>query len=227
MDDDRLELDLRYAAGRNQLAPRFRPVVDVRADSVAGFVVEAAWAHPALGTLGPDRFVPLAERIGLAADLDRWILDRACAEVAAWGAEALDALALLVVPCTAATAALPSLPDDARAAADLSGLPPDRLALLVPADAATSRLFSSVRRAGLRLATTTEVPHGDALPGPLTVVAPPSSDDDDARVIAHVPSVLDAALPPAVGWALDPDTDALGADAARELLTSGPAVRPG
>ena len=226
MDDDRLELDLRYAAGRNQLAPRFRPVVDVRADSVAGFVVEAAWAHPALGTLGPDRFVPLAERIGLAADLDRWILDRACAEVAAWGAEALDALALLVVPCTAATAALPDLADDARAAADLSGLPPDRLALLVPPDAATSRLFSTVRRAGLRLATTTEAPV-DALPGPLTVVAPPSSDDDDARVIAHVPSVLAAALPPGVGWVLDPSADALGADAARDLLTSGPAVRPG
>jgi hypothetical protein len=227
MDADaaRFEIDLRYAAGRDQLVPRFRPVVDLRTETVVGFRVEPAWEHPSRGRLGPGAFIPVAEAIGLADDVDRWVLDRACAEVAGWGGEALDALAVLLVPIAATTAARPDLPDTARATADLSGLPPDRVALEVPEAGSSLRLFSDLRRAGLRLATTMDPPtdlseHSD----PVTVLAPRETGRD-ADVIAHGSFPPSGSLPASIRWVLDLDGDAIGADDARALLVGGERVR--
>ncbi|PAP76987.1 EAL domain-containing protein [Rubrivirga marina] len=227
MDSDaaRFEIDLRYAAGRDQLEPRFRPVVDTQTEAVVGFRVEATWEHPSLGRLGPDRFLPLAEEIGLAEDLDRWVLDRACTEVAGWGGEAVDALAVLLVALSTPTATSEGLADDARAAADLSGLPPDRLALDVPEAGSSLRLFSDLRRTGLRLATTMEPPSElSEHAGPVTVIAPRETGAD-AEVIVHGSYPPAGTLPDSVRLVLDLDGDALTAGDARALLVGGPLVR--
>lgn len=128
--DARLEIDLRYAAARNQLDPQFRPVVDGRSGAVVGFAVEPTWAHPRRGRLRAGAFLPLADRLRLASDIERWILERACETVARWGGEATDALAFLLFPCSASTAADTDVVAHARASADMAGLPPDRLVLL-------------------------------------------------------------------------------------------------
>lgn len=227
MDSDaaRFEIDLRYAAGRDQLAPRFRPIVDVRTEAVVGFRVEPTWEHPSRGRLGPDDFLPVAEAIGLADDLDRWVLDRACAEVAGWGGEAVDALAVLLVPLSATTATSPDVADAARAVADLSGLPPDRLALEVPEAGSSLRLFSDLRRTGLRLATTMEPPDGlSNLAGSVTVLAPRVTGAD-ADVIAHGSFPPAETLPETVHFVLDLDGEALVADDARALLVGGERVQ--
>ena len=226
-DTDRFEIDLRYAAARDQIEPRFRPIVEAPTETVVGFRVEATWVHPSLGRLGPDDFLPVAEEIGLADDIDRWVLDRACAEVADWGGEAVDALAVLLVPISAATAAGPGLPDDVRTMADLSGLPPDRLALDVPEAGSSLRLFSDLRRMGLRLATTVGPDEEfSAYPGPTTVLAP-HEVGADAEVIAHATYPPAGRLPETVRLVLDLSGDALGADAARSLLVGGTMVREG
>lgn len=227
MDSDaaRFEIDLRYAAGRDQLEPRFRPVVDRRTEAVVGFRVEPTWEHPSRGRLGPEAFLPVAEAIGLADDLDRWVLDRASAEVAGWGGEAVDALAVLLVPVSATAAASAGLADDARATADLSGLPPDRLALDVPEAGSSLRLFADLRRTGLRLATTMAPPADlSALEGPVTVLAPRETGAE-ADVIAHASFPPAQPLPDTVRFVLDLDGDALAADDARALLVGGERVR--
>ena len=151
---DALADDLRYAAGRNQIAPLFAPLVDLATGAVAGFQAESWWAHASRGPLGPDVVGPLAEAVGLAPALDRWVLEQVCAAVAGWGGEAVDALAVVAVPVAAATLGTPGLADHARAAADLSGLPPDRLALAAPPGAALSpALADDLQRTGLGLWT--------------------------------------------------------------------------
>ena len=42
------------------------------------------WDHPELGTIGPARFVPIAEETGFIVPLGRWVLQEACAEAARW-----------------------------------------------------------------------------------------------------------------------------------------------
>ena len=152
-----MEHDLPYAAGRDQLRVYLQPIVDLATGTVAGFEALVRWQHPEMGLLSPARFLPLAEELGLVTDLDRWVLDAACAEVATWGAEALDALSILSVNCSDRTFLGPGLADHARAAADLAGLPPGCLILelteraLVDLDLARD-VVDAAQRNGLQVA---------------------------------------------------------------------------
>ena len=152
-----LEHDLPYAAARGQLRTYFQPIVDLDTGEVAGFESLIRWAHPDLGLLAPGRFLPLAEELGLVADLDRWMLDATCAEVATWGPDALDALALVSLNCSDQTFLGPGLADYARAATDQAGLPPGCLVLelteraLVDVDLARE-VVDAARRNGIQLA---------------------------------------------------------------------------
>ncbi len=152
-----MEHDLPYAAGRGQLRTHFQPIVDLTTGTVAGFEALVRWQHPEMGLLTPGHFLPLAEELGLIVDLDRWVLDAACAEVATWGAESLDALSILSVNCSDRTFLGPDLADYARSAADLAGLPSGCLVLelteraLVDLDLARE-VVEAARRNGLQLA---------------------------------------------------------------------------
>ena len=152
-----LEHDLPYAAGRDQLRAFFQPIVNLETGAVAGFESLVRWQHPDMGLLAPGAFLPLAEELGLVATLDRWMLDATCAEVATWGVDALDLLALVSVNCSDRTFLSPGLADYARAAADQAGLPPGCLVLelteraLVDLDLARE-VVEAAQRNGLQLA---------------------------------------------------------------------------
>jgi EAL domain-containing protein (putative c-di-GMP-specific phosphodiesterase class I) len=42
------------------------------------------WAHPRLGLLLPQQFLPLAEESGLSADIGQWVLEPVCAQLSEW-----------------------------------------------------------------------------------------------------------------------------------------------
>jgi EAL domain-containing protein (putative c-di-GMP-specific phosphodiesterase class I) len=79
------------------------------------------WAHPELGLLGPQAFVPLAEHTGLVAQLTEVVLDQALAQCATWRAAGLDlVMAVNVSPRSLLDADLPAR---IRALLELHGLP--------------------------------------------------------------------------------------------------------
>jgi EAL domain-containing protein (putative c-di-GMP-specific phosphodiesterase class I) len=47
------------------------------------------WTHPQRGPLCPTEFIPVAERFGLIVALGDWVIDTACAQLAAWAARGL------------------------------------------------------------------------------------------------------------------------------------------
>ncbi len=57
----------------------FMPIVDVDGRVVACEAL-LRWTSPTLGDVRPDEFIPIAERNGLFAVIDRWVIDRALTE---------------------------------------------------------------------------------------------------------------------------------------------------
>jgi len=74
---------VRRALNHGQFVPFFQPIVAVRTGKVAGFEVLARWDHPETGIIGPDVFIPLAEKDGWIRELTGIIGRSAFASAAA------------------------------------------------------------------------------------------------------------------------------------------------
>jgi EAL domain-containing protein (putative c-di-GMP-specific phosphodiesterase class I) len=80
---NRLELEeqLRLAVDARALTVAFQPIVDLSSGVIDGFEALARWTHPTLGSIPPDVFIPMAERLGVIAALDDHILVTAHAQM--------------------------------------------------------------------------------------------------------------------------------------------------
>lgn len=123
-----VERDLRAAVEQGALEVAYQPIVDLRTGQVRGVEALARWPHPRLGELGPDRFVHLAEDIGLIGWVDRLILDRACAQAAAWLADGLD-LVTVSVNLSAQTLEQPRFVEEVARVLARHRLAPERLGI--------------------------------------------------------------------------------------------------
>ena len=84
--------DLHRALERDEVAPYFQPLVDIRTGSITGFEVLARWMHPQLGAVLPTNFIALAEENGLIGPLTRQVFERAFV----WTADMPKSLGLAV-----------------------------------------------------------------------------------------------------------------------------------
>ena len=122
-----LETRLRQAlipAGLEPFTLAFQPVTDIRQGVVTGFESLIRWNPTGSAPLPPCEFIPLGERSGLAAHLDRWVLQQACLVAAGWSRPWRIAVNISAV--TFGIADLVAMVADALAQ---SGLAPGRLML--------------------------------------------------------------------------------------------------
>ncbi|MBX3725687.1 MAG: EAL domain-containing response regulator [Xanthomonadales bacterium] len=73
--DQSLAEDLADAIAERDLSVAYQPKIDCGSGKLAGFEALVRWQHPVLGTIGPARFVPMAERLGLVDGLTDCVLD--------------------------------------------------------------------------------------------------------------------------------------------------------
>lgn len=84
---------MREGLEQHQFIVYYQPKHDVHEGDVAGAEALVRWLHPEMGFVRPDVFIPLFERNGLISELDRYVCEEVCREIAR-----LKELELPVVP---------------------------------------------------------------------------------------------------------------------------------
>ncbi len=69
---------------RGEFLPHYQPQISADSRRIVGVEALARWHHPEEGILGPDRFLKIAEDLGVVATLDRAILEIAISDLARW-----------------------------------------------------------------------------------------------------------------------------------------------
>ncbi|MEM5471262.1 EAL domain-containing protein [Hoeflea sp. AS60] len=83
-ESQQLEQVLSKADLEAELSVVFQPIIDIRCEDNVSFEALARWNSPVLGNVSPDRFIPVAERLGLISDLTCAVLKKALAAACRW-----------------------------------------------------------------------------------------------------------------------------------------------
>jgi diguanylate cyclase (GGDEF)-like protein len=95
-----LEIALQQALRSSALTVAYQPKVDVTG-ALLGAEALVRWNDEKLGVVAPDRFIAIAEESGLIAELDAWVLEEACRQLAEWRAQGIDIPNISVNVCAA------------------------------------------------------------------------------------------------------------------------------
>ena len=140
----RLLQDLRRAIERGELLLHYQPKFKASGAPAVGAEALLRWQHPELGLLGPDIFIPIAERSGLIIPIGEWVLDQACAQLRQWH-DGGHAHWTMAVNLSALQFAATGLPDMVRATLRRHGLPAERLTLEITETTAMKDVDSSLQ----------------------------------------------------------------------------------
>jgi diguanylate cyclase (GGDEF)-like protein/PAS domain S-box-containing protein len=75
---------LKRAVETQALELHYQPQVDVSTGSIVGVEALLRWHDAELGSVPPDRFIPVAVSTGLIHPLGDWVLETACRQAAEW-----------------------------------------------------------------------------------------------------------------------------------------------
>jgi diguanylate cyclase (GGDEF)-like protein len=148
----RLELDLRKALVADQFELYYQPLINLATEQVIGFEALLRWNHPERGVVTPDKFIPVAEDIGLIGPLGDWVLKQACHDATRWPVKLSVAVNL-----SAAQFRNPMLALSVVSALAHSGLPATRLELeitetvLLQDDQSVLNALHDIRQLGVRI----------------------------------------------------------------------------
>ena len=76
--------ELRTAIASRQIEVWYQPIARCSDGQVVAAEALVRWDHPDLGRIGPDQFVPIAERSGLIHELTVYVTDHALAQARVW-----------------------------------------------------------------------------------------------------------------------------------------------
>lgn len=89
---ERIELEerLRKAVVRNEFFLHYQPIVDMSNSKVTGVEALIRWQDPTHGLMAPDRFIQVAEEIGLIIPIGNWVIEQALKDLAEWRNAGID-----------------------------------------------------------------------------------------------------------------------------------------
>ena len=102
--------ELRQAIENEELVLYFQPKINLHTRKVIGVEALVRWEHPEHGFMGPDEFIPMAERTGLIKPLSIWVLNHALGQAEKWHDQNIKlSVAINLSPVTFLDTELPNL----------------------------------------------------------------------------------------------------------------------
>ncbi len=154
-----MDVALRFALERNELALVYQPKISLLDGSVKGFELLLRWNSPEYGHISPNEFIPIAETSGLVVPIGLWVLEEACKQLAAWQARYADTSGVTIAVNVSMRQLLQSsFLSDVTAIVQSSGVIPQSIELEVTETSAmanpvqTIENLTMLKKLGLRLA---------------------------------------------------------------------------
>ena len=152
-----IAFELRRALQQQELRVYYQPVHDLKTSRLIGVEALVRWAHPQRGLVSPTEFIPIAERTGLIAEIDAWVMQQACQQMCQWQAAGVG-LAFVAVNVSSRLFARRELYQQVAQVLDATGLDPAYLELEVTESAVMDdpevalEQMHRLRELGVRLA---------------------------------------------------------------------------
>ncbi|MGW8464100.1 phosphodiesterase DibA [Pseudomonas sp. CLCA07] len=152
-----IAFQLRRALEQQELRVHYQPVHDLKTSRLVGVEALVRWAHPQRGLVSPAAFIPIAERTGLIAEIDAWVMQQACEQMCQWQAAGV-VLSFVAVNISSRLFARSELYQQVARVLDATGLDPAYLELEVTESAVMDdpevalEQMHRLRELGVRLA---------------------------------------------------------------------------
>ncbi|WP_298333176.1 EAL domain-containing protein [uncultured Erythrobacter sp.] len=79
-----LEMGIRSGLHKGEFVPYYEQQVDVESGELVGFEMLARWISPSFGSINPEIFIPIAEEIGVIAELSDRLIESALDDAGDW-----------------------------------------------------------------------------------------------------------------------------------------------
>jgi diguanylate cyclase (GGDEF)-like protein len=150
-----LATEFRVALDRGQLHLMYQPKVELATGDIVGVEALLRWDHPALGSVAPSTFIPIAEDTDAIIRVGEFVLEEACRQAMAWRDAGLELS--MAVNVSGRQLNEGGLPLQVATALALSGLRPEWLylelteSLLMNDTLVTQRSVEELHALGVRL----------------------------------------------------------------------------
>ncbi len=91
-----LTQEIRTAIDNDELLLYYQPKVEARSGRIVAAEALVRWNSPKRGLVAPGLFVPLIDEIGMGNWLGEWVMERACAQMAAWASAGLPPIPISI-----------------------------------------------------------------------------------------------------------------------------------
>ena len=153
-----LEHAIRRALIDDEFVLHYQPIVEPKTSAVVGYEALVRWDRPGQGLVGPDAFVPFAERSDLIINIDRWVVETVARQIVAWEAAGLLADIPVSVNISGRHLASPQFLGNITGPIQAYGIDPSRLVIEITESAllddltAAALKLQSLRQSGIRVA---------------------------------------------------------------------------
>lgn len=80
----KMESHLCHALERDELQLCYQPIVDIKTGKICKAEALLRWHNDELGELMPQKFIPVAEDMGIMVSIGHWVIEQACRQVRRW-----------------------------------------------------------------------------------------------------------------------------------------------
>lgn len=144
------------AIDNNEFRLHYQPQINAHDGRVVGMEALLRWHSPALGVLAPERFMHVAEKLGVIVQIGDWVLRQAFRQARVWRDWGFDDFEIAVNVSTLQLLR-PNFVMEVLEAMQLAGIPPQMVVLEVRQNALAKdtllvhRTLASLHREGVRL----------------------------------------------------------------------------